>query len=259
MSEASRIGDLVQCKVCAVEFYKKTARHACCSVNCTHTNWVRSNQESWREYNKAWRAKNPEALEKYNAKKRIGWRKIPCQQCGKFFDKHFGQKKYCSVRCRSIRYSKTPGYREKSKKLGAKWRANNRELLRARSKTYFRVYFEKTAATQPWLYLFRGARQRAKENNVPFDLDEAWAKQRWTGRCELTDLEFSPPEKRKGNKLRNFSPSIDRIVGERGYTKDNCRFILWAVNSFKRDSSDADMYKTAVALVKNMPSIFRTD
>lgn len=108
------------------------------------------------------------------------------------------------------------------------------------------------------MYLFRGAKQRSKEKSVPFDLDDAWARARWTGKCELTGLEFSSPEKRKGNKLRNFSPSIDRIVGELGYVKNNCRFVLWAVNSFKRDSSDADMYRMAVALVENMPSIFRT-
>lgn len=54
---------------------------------------------------------------------------------------------------------------------------------------------------------------------------------------------------------RFFSPSIDRIVPALGYTPENCRFILWAVNAFKHDGTDDDMYRVAEALIAARKSV----
>lgn len=48
-----------------------------------------------------------------------------------------------------------------------------------------------------------------------------------------------------------FSPSIDRIVPDRGYVPGNIRFVLHAVNSMKNDGTDADMVMIARAIVTN--------
>lgn len=46
---------------------------------------------------------------------------------------------------------------------------------------------------------------------------------------------------------------MDRIDSSKGYTQDNCRFILFAVNSFKGVGTDALMLEIAQALLERRP------
>lgn len=101
----------------------------------------------------------------------------------------------------------------------------------------------------------RAAKQRAKAKSLSFNLDLEWAQARWTGYCELSGLAFSPPENRIGYKNRNMTPSIDRIDPNKGYTKDNCQFILWALNSLKRDGTFDEMCQIIIAFVKKQKLI----
>jgi hypothetical protein len=90
-----------------------------------------------------------------------------------------------------------------------------------------------------------GARRRARDQALAFDLTSEWAKNRWNGRCELTGLEF-----RRGTMTVKFwSASIDKIVPSLGYVQGNCRFVLNCVNTFKNNLTDADMYFVAEALL----------
>jgi hypothetical protein len=99
----------------------------------------------------------------------------------------------------------------------------------------------------PWRHLLKIASERAIKKGVPFSLTEEWAAARWTGRCELTDIEFLPNGLGSGPKP--FSPSIDRINPKMGYTPNNCRFILACVNSFKHEGTDKQMFVVARALI----------
>ncbi len=51
------------------------------------------------------------------------------------------------------------------------------------------------------------------------------------------------------NYDQRFSPSIDRIDSSKGYTPDNCQFVLWAINVFKGDGTLEEMYEIATALI----------
>lgn len=106
---------------------------------------------------------------------------------------------------------------------------------------------QKTKLSSPWWKFVNSARERAKKKKVPFELTNAWAKERWTGRCEITGIEFKSSAT-QGPKF--FSASIDRIIPEKGYTEENCRFVLWAVNALKHDGTDEDMIRVALAIVE---------
>ena len=99
----------------------------------------------------------------------------------------------------------------------------------------------------PWIPLIHGARTRAKRKGLQFNLTNRWAEVRWTGRCEWTGIPFDLNPEGPGSRL--LSPSVDRLVPKRGYTKDNCRIILFGVNSLKWDGTDADAVRIALAIV----------
>ena len=92
-------------------------------------------------------------------------------------------------------------------------------------------------------------RNRERKTPVPFDLTIEWALERWTGRCEITGLPF---EVRKVGGPNPFSPSIDRINADNGYTQDNCRFVLFGINALKGNGSDEDVAGIAHALASRL-------
>lgn len=80
--------------------------------------------------------------------------------------------------------------------------------------------------------LWLAARQRAEQKGVVFSLPFAWVHERvQTGRCEVTGLPFNLEERRtKTSTGGPYTPSIDRRDPVKGYTPENCRVILWALN-----------------------------
>lgn len=77
--------------------------------------------------------------------------------------------------------------------------------------------------------LLRGAKGRARERKLEFDLDLDFLKELWInqdGKCLLTRIPFIL----KDAKNRSFSPSIDKIDCTRGYTKDNIRLVIFCIN-----------------------------
>ncbi|MFK5948397.1 MAG: hypothetical protein QM500_06470 [Methylococcales bacterium] len=56
---------------------------------------------------------------------------------------------------------------------------------------------------------------------------------------------------KKGN-VGQWSPSIDRIDNTKGYTKDNCRIVVWMFNLAKNNYKDTDLMKLSLAIVKNV-------
>jgi hypothetical protein len=167
-----------------------------------------------------------------------------CVQCGSVFS-YRPKKKYCSPTCQRKHY--WANNKERLLQNHLVWTRKNKKHVTAIQIKYLHNDMQR----HPWHSLIRSSRKRAAANGILHNLDFAWGKERWTGFCEITGIEFDLPDKRFGHKNRNFFPSIDRIKPELGYTKDNCRFVLWAVNVFKGDGTDADMYEIAEAIVDN--------
>lgn len=96
--------------------------------------------------------------------------------------------------------------------------------------------------------LLRAVQKRCRRGSIPFDLDIAWLSERLRGSCELTGLSFDLSVRSRRPSPR--TPSIDRIAPGGGYTKSNCRLVLFAVNAWLKDVTLETMLPIAEALVR---------
>lgn len=81
------------------------------------------------------------------------------------------------------------------------------------------------------------AKQRAAKAKMAFDLDYDWVLDRVESigfKCELTDLPFYCPGG-EGMRVNPLAPSLDRIDPKGGYTKDNVRITILAINVMLMD------------------------
>lgn len=109
--------------------------------------------------------------------------------------------------------------------------------------------YHRTRAISPVTFLRRAAKFRAKKKGLPFGLTQEYCERLFDGRCAITRLPFVLNKTGFGPGM--FSPTIDRIIPERGYVEGNIRFVLMAVNSLKHNGTDADMVMVAKAIVRN--------
>jgi hypothetical protein len=78
----------------------------------------------------------------------------------------------------------------------------------------------------------KGARQRAQDRGLDFDISLDWAlkqAERQGQRCVLTGIPFLAPIETKSFR-HPFAPSLDRIEPSKGYTTGNVRIVVLAVN-----------------------------
>lgn len=142
---------------------------------------------------------------------------------------------------------------------GREWNAKNPERLEQyKAKGLSEVSKEKgrqrelkryydLRKNKPWSIAVDDARARARHAGIECDLTKEWAKQRWTGRCEISGIEF------RTNCGRSvYSLSIDKIDPKLGYIQTNCRFVILGVNLLKFTGTDKDMYAIAKAIVEKI-------
>lgn len=80
------------------------------------------------------------------------------------------------------------------------------------------------------------AKHRAKKKGMAFDLTEEWVLEqleRQGCKCALTGIPFLADE--EGYRVRALAPSLDRIDNAFGYTTDNVRIVVLAVNVMLSD------------------------
>lgn len=222
------------CPECGTEFQigpsaKGGKNRLYCSVNCRA-----------RVANRAARARDPE-------KHRAQWR----ASHWKHREKKNAASKAWHAEHRDEQLAKQRAYyaanRDRLRAKMKEWREQNPEQAHKNN----RASYAAQRASFPWKESLRGCERRARAKGLEFTLSPEWAKATWTGLCTCSGLEFATERKeKKGPGM--FSPSIDRIDPSKGYTPDNCRFVLSAVNSLKHAGSDSDMVKVAMALVENM-------
>jgi hypothetical protein len=87
-----------------------------------------------------------------------------------------------------------------------------------------------------------GARKRAKEKQVAFDIDHAYIRSIVPSHCPVLGVELDWSVMRGPNigPLPN-SPSLDRIDPSKGYIKGNVWIISHRANSIKNDASHEEL------------------
>jgi len=85
------------------------------------------------------------------------------------------------------------------------------------------------------------ARQRAKEECVPFDLTFEWLLETFghLTHCPVLGIKLDW-KKDTGGPSRN-SPTIDKLVGAHGYTKGNVALISHKANAMKNDATPDEL------------------
>lgn len=213
-----------------------------------------------------------------------------CKWCEQPFSMARFDQKFCSYRCRRSAKTATLGpwlerpdrdkanakrmekyyaNHEEAKRKSREYGAAHRDAKRAQSRAEYqrnkerhvartKAYREKhpevrnkeyrnARQKRPWLHALMNAKNRASKKSFAFDLTREWCEQNWTGRCAISNLPFS-----FGTQLHfPFAPSIDRIDSSLGYIQANCRFVLFAVNSFKGTGTDEDMFNITRAIVRH--------
>ena len=127
--------------------------------------------------------------------------------------------------------------KEKVNEYQRKWNEANRDKVNSKQKKYRSLNPLKIRSSKMLLE----AKVKSIRNNVPFNIDFEYVYNLCeNGKCSITGLDFEILNKRGPR-----SPSLDRIVPRLGYTKGNVRVILWALNAFKNEWSDSEIYPIA--------------
>lgn len=171
-----------------------------------------------------------------------------CRKCNieydyttEFFFKDNARKSGLSCYCKSCK--------GKSAKI---WDANNKdkrklydkkkiEKLKERNPNFYKDRYIRnrklvsrnpmypTLPEQKLAILLRGAKKRAKLKGRDFDITQDFLMNLWNnqdGKCILTNIKFDLYT----SNTKCYSPSLDRIDSSKGYTKDNVRLIIHAMN-----------------------------
>ncbi len=90
--------------------------------------------------------------------------------------------------------------------------------------------------------LIEGARERAKKNKLPFNLKVKDLRKIITSHCPIFGFKFELNKKDINNSWKN-SPTLDRIIPEKGYVKNNIIIISMLANCIKSCATPEQIFK----------------
>ena len=94
---------------------------------------------------------------------------------------------------------------------------------------------------RPAWQLLSKARERAAKQNLPFDITEEDIV--IPKHCPILDIEIIPNH--GGKRAVKNSPTLDRIIPELGYVKNNIQVISFKANTMKNDASITELKQFA--------------
>lgn len=109
-----------------------------------------------------------------------------------------------------------------------------------------KITYQKYKEKNKLYNLVNGAKQRAKKLNLPFDITESDLTRET--HCPAFGVELDWNAK----KLQDNSPSIDRIIPELGYVKNNVRILSNLANRMKSNATPHQLKEFAVWIMNNV-------
>jgi hypothetical protein len=100
--------------------------------------------------------------------------------------------------------------------------------------------------SRPEKYLLHGARKRAKDKGLPFNLtvDDV----RIPAVCPVLGVPLEPGSRQQKDR----APSLDRFIPALGYVRGNVRVISWRANSLKADGT-IEEFERILAYMRGAP------
>lgn len=142
-----------------------------------------------------------------------------CWTCHTRFNKKMKISKFCSTSCSTKYYNKNQSSQDRRK-----YYIENKEKMRTQSLEY--------AKNNQVRSMFNSAKSRAKKRNLSFNLELSDII--IPTHCPILGIEL---KNNIGSGRQNNSPTLDRIIPEKGYIKENVWIISWKANRVKSDLS----------------------
>lgn len=130
--------------------------------------------------------------------------------------------------CRRKEYRENEKVNKKAKERAKKFYYQNRERELQLSKERYRNNIEKS--------LYLSAKKRAKEKNIPFNIDVSDIIV--PKKCPVFGFDLVI-----GTKDKQKSPSLDRIIPEKGYVKGNIIVVSLKANTMKSNATIKEIKK----------------
>jgi hypothetical protein len=153
-----------------------------------------------------------------------------CPICCKEFETSLGskaEKTYCSLFCSNKDKPIVEDKKEKAKMRAKEYRKTHPEWTRATQKRARK----KLKETAPEHLIWMETKKRAKKRGIPFEIEVSDVVIPKV--CPILGIELSFGV----GRVHDASPSLDRIVPEKGYVKDNCFIISSKANRMKQENT----------------------
>ena len=126
---------------------------------------------------------------------------------------------------------------EKTNNSSASKAAKEKYRLKANGRSYHMLY---------------NCKKRSEKLGLKFDLTKEWLMEKLNkGVCEITNEPFDFSLPKSTSYYNPYAPSVDKIDPKKGYTKDNCRIVLIAINFGMNEWGLETYLKIAKKALKN--------
>lgn len=142
---------------------------------------------------------------------------------------------------------------EYSKEYNKKYYLINKEkIIRQTTENKKRI-----AKEDPVYSLFVRAKERAKKRNILFDIDKEYLKSIYpkNNRCPILDIDFQLGFLNEIKKNKDYAPSLDRIIPDKGYVKGNLVIVSFIANRVKNNVSVETLEKIVNFYKNNLKNI----
>ena len=174
----------------------------------------------YRERSARTRAKNPDAANRYCAE----WRKRNPEKVKRQWASYYeANKDEMQQRGRDYYH------------LTADVQKARREALVQADPEYYAKKYRRAAKANPAKTLWTSARRNALHKHVAFDIEVADV--HVPTHCPVLGIPLVIGE----GKMSDGTPTIDRLIPTKGYTKGNIMVVSWRANRLKSDATLADM------------------